>query len=84
MRQYIECEERGQGLNPSISDAGKLITSLTSLSLSQPDAVALYEKEMEERTGEGVRLSVLNTQMLHDYSKVLESPVMKAVSSKNK
>jgi hypothetical protein len=37
-----------------------------------------YEEEMKKRAGEEVRLSVLNTTMLHDWAKVIESPVFKA------
>ena len=33
---------------------------------------------MKERAGEEVRVSVMNTTMLHDWNKVMESPVFKA------
>lgn len=47
-------------------------------------AIEKYEVEMKERAGEEVRLSVLNTTMLHDWAKVMESPVFKAGLQKNK
>jgi hypothetical protein len=37
---------------------------------------------MKARAGDEVRISVMNTTMLHDWAKVLESPVMKAGLSK--
>ncbi|TKA60459.1 hypothetical protein B0A49_10478, partial [Cryomyces minteri] len=43
---------------------------------SQRDAIAAYEAEMVARGGEEVRLSITNTTMLHDWAKVLASPVM--------
>jgi hypothetical protein len=70
-------------LNHSITDAGKLVDVLTSdESISQVTAIEKYEAEMMARAGEEVRLSVMNTAMLHDWAKVLESPVMKAGLSK--
>ncbi len=73
--------ERGQGLNHSITDASKLVESLTTIS-SKAAAITAYETEMIARAGEEVRISVMNTTMLHDWGKVLESPVMKAGLSK--
>jgi len=69
--------QRGQGLNHSIADAGKLVESLASES-NQLSAIQNYETEMMDRAGEEVRSSVTNTTMLHDWNKVLESPVMRA------
>jgi len=69
--------ERGQGLNHSISDAGRLVEIFSS-EANQTYAIETYEAEMKARAGEEVRVSVMNTTMLHDWAKVLESPVMKA------
>ena len=69
--------ERGQGLNHSITDAGKLVELLKSSS-DQQSAISAFETEMKARAGEEVRLSVINTTMLHDWTKVQESPVFKA------
>ncbi|KAF7889253.1 hypothetical protein EAF00_009553 [Botryotinia globosa] len=68
--------QRGQGLNHSITDAGNLVKFLKADSC-QSSAIAKYEEEMIARAGEEVHLSVINTTMLHDWSKVLESPVFK-------
>ncbi|PQE21575.1 FAD binding domain-containing protein [Rutstroemia sp. NJR-2017a WRK4] len=70
--------QRGQGLNHAIADAGKIVALLKSETLDQASAIAQYEEEMKARAGEEVRLSVMNTTMLHDWTKVLESPVMRA------
>ena len=45
---------------------------------SVSSAIEKYEAEMKARAGEEVRLSVMNTTMLHNWAKVLESPVFKA------
>lgn len=76
--------QRGQGLSHSITDAGRLVESLKDLTKSQRSAIETYEAEMKVRAGEEVRLSVMNTTMLHDWTKVLESPVMRVGLSKNK
>lgn len=75
--------ERGQGLNHSITDAGKLV-ELLKTSVDQATAVEAFETEMKARAGEEVRLSEINTTMLHDWTKVQESPVFKAGLSKGK
>jgi 2-polyprenyl-6-methoxyphenol hydroxylase-like FAD-dependent oxidoreductase len=72
--------QRGQGLNHSISDAGKLVQAVKSIldgSKEQKDAIAEYEKEMMERAGTEVRMSTQNTGMVHDWERALQSPVMR-------
>jgi hypothetical protein len=44
----------------------------------QEAAITAYEEEMKARGGDEVRLSEINTRMLHDWAQVLESPVFKA------
>ena len=73
--------ERGQGLNHSMTDAGNLVEFLKT-DAYQSSAIAKYEEEMINRAGEEVHLSVINTTMLHDWSKVLESPVFKKALAK--
>ncbi|KAL4742678.1 hypothetical protein BDV11DRAFT_167073 [Aspergillus similis] len=71
--------QRGQGLNHSVTDAGKLaiaIGEFVSGAKKRGDAIAEYEKEMIERAGGEVRMSTTNTEMVHNWEKVLESPVM--------
>ena len=74
--------ERGQGLNHSIADAGKLVELLQTTD-SQVSAINQYEEEMKARAGEEVHLSVVNTAMLHDWDKVSQSPVMRVGIAKN-
>ncbi|KAI9650021.1 hypothetical protein NHQ30_000034 [Ciborinia camelliae] len=69
--------QRGQGLNHSITDGGNLV-ELLKTDAHQSSAISQYEDEMIARTGGEVHLSVINTEMLHDWSKVIESPVFKS------
>jgi 2-polyprenyl-6-methoxyphenol hydroxylase-like FAD-dependent oxidoreductase len=70
--------QRGQGLNHSIMDAAKLVEAIKSFvqkgQSSQAAAIWSYEEEMIHRAGEEVRLSAANTEMLHDWKRVLQSP----------
>ncbi|KAL5356162.1 FAD binding domain-containing protein [Aspergillus floccosus] len=67
--------QRGQGLNHSFTDAMKLTEAIEAFA-SQLSAIAEYEDEMISRSGAEVALSTLNTGMVHDWEKVLKSPVM--------
>ncbi|KAH6654962.1 hypothetical protein BKA67DRAFT_656932 [Truncatella angustata] len=69
---------RGQGLNHALDDAGKIVKLLsTSKGRSQSEIIDVYETEMRARAGEEVRLSEMNSRMLHDFSRLQESPLMK-------
>lgn len=68
--------QRGQGPNHSIIDAGRLNESLSAPTQSQSLAIDNYEAGLKARTAEEVRLSVIITTVLHDWTKVLESPVI--------
>ncbi|PKY04950.1 FAD binding domain-containing protein [Aspergillus campestris IBT 28561] len=73
--------QRGQGLNHSITDAAKLVEATNQLltGKSTPaDAITMYEDEMIARAGGEVSLSTVNTEMVHDWQKVLQSPVLTA------
>lgn len=77
--------QRGQGLNHSISDAGKLRDAIVKIAEGgdRSKLVTAFEDEMIARAGEEVRGSTANTSMLHDWSKVLQSPVFqKGLSQK--
>lgn len=71
--------DRGQGLNHALADVGQLFKLLTNNldSLSQEQIISDYETEMRTRGGEEVRLSQMNTFMLHDWDKVQQSPLIK-------
>ena len=76
--------QRGQGLNHAVKDAYNLANAIAKM--SKPDTgishaerkqyIDEYEKEMIERGGEEVRLGEMNSKMLHDWEKVMHSPVM--------
>jgi 2-polyprenyl-6-methoxyphenol hydroxylase-like FAD-dependent oxidoreductase len=71
--------QRGQGLNHSVTDAAKLASAIgefVSGKKSRRDAIAEYEEEMVKRAGEEVRMSTRNTEMVHDWEKVLASPIL--------
>lgn len=77
---HVMTYQRGQGLNHSLQDASKLcdaiISSKDSPGKNIAELVSEYEREMIERTGNEVRLCTINTKMLHDWEKMLQSPVM--------
>ncbi|KAI1080638.1 hypothetical protein F5B20DRAFT_538415 [Whalleya microplaca] len=69
---------RGQGLNHAIADAAKLVELLSATDKRpQRERVDAYEAEMRPRGGEEVRLSEMNSYMLHDWPQVAQSPLMK-------
>ncbi|PSN63012.1 FAD/NAD(P)-binding domain-containing protein [Corynespora cassiicola Philippines] len=68
--------QRGQGLNHSITDAGKLRDALVALEKGgeQAELISTFEAEMIERGGSEVRDGTANTTLLHDWGKVKQSP----------
>ncbi|RAK75050.1 FAD-dependent oxidoreductase [Aspergillus fijiensis CBS 313.89] len=71
--------QRGQGLNHSITDAAYLVEAIQRFVSGvepQSTAVTEYEDEMIARAGGEVRLSTLNTEFVHDWENVLQSPVL--------
>lgn len=75
------CAERGQGLNHGIADAANLTQLLRSVkdgSKTQEAAIDEYVDELVPRAGEEVKMSIVNTDMLHDWERLLDSPFFKA------
>ncbi|KAL2867223.1 FAD-dependent oxidoreductase [Aspergillus lucknowensis] len=71
--------QRGQGLNHSVTDAAKLVVAIQEFfsgRKARGDAIRKYEEEMISRAGGEVRMSTTNTEMVHDWQKVLASPIM--------
>lgn len=80
---------RGQGLNHAIADADALVQMLTSITgdphsnaqstmaSSLEKAISTYDDEVRKRGGDEVRLSKINTVMLHSWDQLMESPLMK-------
>lgn len=81
--------QRGQGLNHAVKDAFTLAAAITKARrpgggfdpIEREACITSYEEEMIQRGGEEVRLGEMNTKMLHDWEKVLQSPaIMKGLS----
>ncbi len=45
---------------------------------TQEAAIDEYMTELVERAGEEVKMSIVNTDMLHDWERLLDSPFFKA------
>jgi FAD binding domain-containing protein len=76
---HVMTYQRGQGLNHSMQDAARLADAIVSVAkegVQAEKAVEAYEEEMVQRTGDEVRLCTVNTSMVHDWEKMLQSPVM--------
>ncbi len=77
--------QRGQGLNHAVLDSLKLCEAIKSCCHAaegfkvqrRRDTIDEYEKEMVMRSGEEVRLGEINSKMMHDWTRVRESPVLK-------
>ncbi|KAK4495344.1 hypothetical protein PRZ48_013675 [Zasmidium cellare] len=77
---------RGQGMNHGIADAVKLVQVLEKVNASETtlaEAMEEYENEMIRRAGEEVKISKMNTEMMHDWEKFLGSPFMQMGGNKN-
>jgi hypothetical protein len=71
----------------SITDCGKLLSAIKSFmsgKLEQGAAIDVYETVLKVQGGEEVKLSEINTWMLYDWAKVLESPLSTAGLTANK
>ena len=72
--------DRGQGLNHAIMDAAKYVAAIRAVKSGQESlkgGMGAYESEMVARGGEEVRLSKMNTEMLHDLDRLVQSPLFK-------
>ena len=66
-------------MNHGIADAVTLVKEVTAASKGEKTlkaAVDAYQQEMITRAGEEVQLSKGNTEMLHDWERFKESPLM--------
>ena len=71
--------QRGQGLNHGIADAvsiTKLLARVKKGDMGREEAVREYMDEMIPRVGEEVKGSLGNTEMLHDWEKMMGSAIM--------
>lgn len=77
--------QRGQGLNHSITDAGKLREAIIKIQEggNRKEVIDTFEKEMIERGGKEVRDGTANTTLLHDWEQVKQSPFFTKGMTKN-
>ncbi|KAF2792243.1 FAD/NAD(P)-binding domain-containing protein [Melanomma pulvis-pyrius CBS 109.77] len=77
--------QRGQGLNHSVTDAGKLRDAIIKIREGgvQKDIITAFEEEMIARGGGEVRDGTANTMLLHDWEKVQQSPFFTKGMKKN-
>jgi len=71
--------QRGQGLNHAICDLGNLVRELCEVrdgAKGLEEAIESYGAEMVDRGSEEVKAALLNTQMVHDWNRLMESPLM--------
>jgi 2-polyprenyl-6-methoxyphenol hydroxylase-like FAD-dependent oxidoreductase len=68
--------QRGQGLNHSVTDAGKLREAVVKIreGADRKETIAAFEEEVIARGGGEVRDGTANTKLLHDWEKVQQSP----------
>jgi 2-polyprenyl-6-methoxyphenol hydroxylase-like FAD-dependent oxidoreductase len=68
--------QRGQGLNHSVTDAGKLNDAIVKIveGADRKETITASEDEMIERGGKEVRDGTANTTLLHNWEKVKQSP----------
>ncbi len=73
-------------MNHGIADATVLVKELKAATTghqSLQPSVDAYQKEMISRAGEEVALSVTNTEMLHDWKRFRDSPIMQKGGNPN-
>jgi hypothetical protein len=73
-------------MNHGIADAAKIVQSVEAAvagELSWLHAIDAYQQEMIARAGEEVALSLLNTEMLHDWDRAQDSPLLRKGGDKN-
>ncbi|KAF2847554.1 FAD/NAD(P)-binding domain-containing protein [Plenodomus tracheiphilus IPT5] len=78
--------QRGQGLNHSVTDAGKLRDALLKVqkdAANRREVITAFEDEMIKRGGAEVRDGTANTTFLHDWEKVKLSPLFTKGMKKN-
>ena len=71
--------QRGQGLNQGIADARSLVMKYKDAlagTMTYEEAAASYQAEMVDRAGDEVRSSKENTEMLHDWERMANAPIM--------
>lgn len=71
--------DRGQGLNHAVADAARYVGALQAVNTgasSLSEAISSYDKDIIARGGEEVRVSKINTEMVHQWENLMKSPLM--------
>ena len=74
--------DRGQGLNIAIEDASKLVAAIKRSVQEGGDLgkeIMAYDTEMLARGSAEIKLSLMQTLMIHDWDKFISSPLMKGM-----
>ncbi|MCJ1450211.1 hypothetical protein MMC28_000540 [Mycoblastus sanguinarius] len=70
---------RGQGLNHAIADASSYVAALRGVKeegVDLEDATDGYDVEVTARGGEEVKISMMNTDLVHHWDKLMQSDLM--------
>lgn len=70
---------RGQGLNHAIGDAAKFVEMMKRAAggeMALAEAVEEFDAESIKRGGGEVLFSKMNTEMVHDWERLMQSPVI--------
>ena len=71
--------DRGQGLNHAIADASSYVAALRGVKeegVDLEDATDGYDVEVTARGGEEVKISMMNTDLVHHWDKLMQSDLM--------
>lgn len=74
---------RGQGLNHAIADAAKFVEMIKRAEggeMSLREAVEEFDAESMKRGGGEVLFSKMNTEMVHDWERLMQSPIIQVGS----
>lgn len=77
--------DRGQGLQHVIADVAHYVRALQRVQAGETtlsEAIDAYDTEVIARGGAEVRMSYQNTQMLHHWETLMESPLMRQGTKK--
>ena len=78
---------RGQGLNHAIADVDNLLKAILAVVGRdtievKSEAIFKYDHEVRQRGGNEVKVSKINSIMLHDWNSLMDSPLMKVGADK--
>jgi len=72
-------------LNHAVADAAYFVRAVKAIAEGKQtlaEAIQAYDQEVVKRGGEEVRVSKINTEMVHDWERVLQSPVLQKGAAK--